>query len=73
MLGLITWAEGENMTKYDKKSECSLSTHPLLLALQQVEGTGPLNAGQEPDGVRPDQPLQQADVARRVHDVPAAS
>lgn len=42
-----------------------LNTNPVLLALQQMEGTGTLDARQEPHGMTTYQSLQQADITGR--------
>lgn len=47
---------------------------PFLLALQQVNGAGSLQVGQEPDGVTFDEPLLQLDDARlALRPIPTAS
>ena len=38
-----------------------LSTHPCLLQMEDLSSLQPVHPRQEPDGVRPDQPLQRRD------------
>jgi len=45
----------------------------FLFALQQVEGAGALDSGEEPHRVGADQALEEADVARGARLVPAAA